>query len=743
MKKNYLLLLMCIGFSVISYAFDTYTKTLQVGESFTISPYRPYKRYFYADYYKISNSSVAWVTVVNRGQAGYITEAYPYGGGSHISGKPFTYEFIVEGLEPGETIIDIGYLDNGEWANNFGVFETDMRYKVKVVGIKNISIPPSVSLKIGEQYTFSPIITDAEATTTLTWQSCNETAASINSEGVLTAKAVGSTEIICTAQNGVFAKCVVMVNPVPATGMSLNYSSYDLQPDGTVKLETIVAPENATDKSVTWSSSNPNVARVSSNGLVTAVKSGTCHIVATTTDGSNLSAECLIHVHADSGDEGNQESMIIWRNGLYESFNINEVDSVSFNTSATTLVSDISLSQGTLRMKVGETKRLTATVYPGNAGTRAVAWESDNRYVATVDQSGLVTAKSIGSCVITAQAKDGSGVKATCLLTVEVPDIIDDNIKYISTAQELADFANMVNAGAYNINAILTNDINFTAYPDVMIGSEDFAYRGDFDGAGHTIALDLHRSSDRAALFYMLEGRVHDLTTVGTITTSAKFAAGIAALTSNATIERCQSLVTIESSIEGDGTHGGIVGVSRDGTIISDCLISGSINGSQTNRCGGVSGWAEGKTDISNCLIRSTFAVDTFDSDLLARNSQNVTSSNNYFHGNWNAPNDCGNVTLLTDMQEKSGEACILLNAGRTGNETAWYQTLGMDNYPVPDKTHKIVVYDGTNGYHNSILAMRQRHPKSIYLPFAIDYNAIIGDFELVDTGEHSISFHK
>ena len=206
MKKNYLLLLMCIGFSVISYAFDTYTKTLQVGESFTISPYRPYKRYFYADYYKISNSSVAWVTVVNRGQAGYITEAYPYGGGSHISGKPFSYEFIVEGLEPGETIIDIGYLDNGEWANNFGVFETDMRYKVKVVGIKNISIPPSVSLKIGEQYTFSPIIADAEATTTLTWQSCNETAASINSEGVLTAKAVGSTEIICTAQNGVFAK---------------------------------------------------------------------------------------------------------------------------------------------------------------------------------------------------------------------------------------------------------------------------------------------------------------------------------------------------------------------------------------------------------------------------------------------------------------------------------------------------------------------------------------------------------
>ena len=265
---------------------------------------------------------------------------------------------------------------------------------------------------------------------------------------------------------------------------------------------------------------------------------------------------------------------------------------------------------------------------------------------------------------------------------------IDDNTKYIGTAQDLVAFANLVNAGYNDIDAMLIADIDFTAYPDAMIGSEDIAYQGDFDGAGHAIALDLQRSSDWAGLFCNLSGYVHDLTTYGRITTSAKFAAGIAARTSDATIERCQSRVNIETSVNGDGTHGGIVGVSYGGTIIRDCLVNGSIFGSQTNSCAGVSGWAGGNTNISNCLVRILFSVDTYRSDLLARNSSNVTSSNNYYQGNWNAPNDCGNVTILTEKQVESGEACFLLNDGRIGDEMVWYQSLGEDESPVPDNRH-------------------------------------------------------
>ena len=263
----------------------------------------------------------------------------------------------------------------------------------------------------------------------------------------------------------------------------------------------------------------------------------------------------------------------------------------------------------------------------------------------------------------------------------------------IASAEDLANFAARVNAGEIALSATLKTDIDFTAYPNVMIGNNSY-YRGEFNGAGHSIKLALNRTSNNAALFYRLSGHVHDLTITGTITTSAKYAGGIAGETSNATIERCQSRVNIISTVNGDGTHGGIVGAAGIGSIIRDCLFSGSITGSQTKCCGGVSGWSGGSVSITNCLITSTFSVSTEDSDILSRNSSNVTSSNNYFQGTWDAANNCTDVTLLTENQVESGEACYLLNNGRTDDEMVWYQTLGVDDCPVPDKRRLAVLFD-------------------------------------------------
>lgn len=309
---------MCIGFSVISHAVNTYTKTLQVGKSFTISPYRPanttpHQYHYYANDYNISNSSIVYISKESAG-----TETIHDG---TLTLYFYKYKFIVFGQQSGETIIDIGY------RNNSGNLEVYERYNVKVVDVKNISIPPSVSLMVGEQYTFSPTITDAEATTTLTWQSSNESVATITSEGVLTAKAVGSTEIICTAQNGVSARCVVTVNPVPATGISLNKTSVEMEKGGAVQLAATVSPSDATNKAVSWSSSSPDIAFVDGSGLVTAVKSGTCFVTATTLDGSNLSASCQVTVLRGADVK---QGMRVWSQGLFEVFDINEVDSVSF-----------------------------------------------------------------------------------------------------------------------------------------------------------------------------------------------------------------------------------------------------------------------------------------------------------------------------------------------------------------------------------------------------------------------------
>ncbi len=293
----------------------------------------------------------------------------------------------------------------------------------------------------------------------------------------------------------------------------------------------------------------------------------------------------------------------------------------------------------------------------------------------------------------------------------------DKRIIEIATAEDLADFAQQVNTGSISLCAVLKNGIDFTAYPDVMIGT-GANYKGEFDGAGHTIKLDMRRTADFAALFCNLSGHVHDLTVTGNITTSAKYAGGIAGQTENATIERCQSRVNIISSIWGDGTHGGIVGISNAGTVVRECHISGSIQGSQTECCAGVSGWASGSTSISNCLITSNFTVSTQGSDILSRNSGNVTSHNNFFYGNWGAANDCGDVSSLTENQLIYGEACFLLENKQPGT-TAWRQTLGSDTTPVPDTTHNVVYcfsrlhcdgtpYSSIDGYTNNASLNKQ-----------------------------------
>ena len=109
-----------------------------------------------------------------------------------------------------------------------------------------------------------------------------------------------------------------------------------------------------------------------------------------------------------------QHGMQVWYNGKYVLFPIANVDSVRF----VCLVTGIDLSHKTIELKEGETVQLTATVYPMDADDKTVAWESSMPGVASVSTSGLVTAVSAGSSVITATVADGSGIKAECQVTV-------------------------------------------------------------------------------------------------------------------------------------------------------------------------------------------------------------------------------------------------------------------------------------------------------------------------------------
>jgi hypothetical protein len=161
----------------------------------------------------------------------------------------------------------------------------------------------------------------------------------------------------------------------------LNKTSLALTVGSTEQLNAIVSPSNATDQSVTWSSSNSSVATVSPTGLVTGISNGSATITVTTSDG-NKQARCSVSV---------------------------TIPSVS--------VIGVSLNKTSLSLGIGATEQLTATVSPSNAADKNVRWDCSNPNVASVSSNGLVTGKAEGLATIVVATQDGNNT-ATCTVTV-------------------------------------------------------------------------------------------------------------------------------------------------------------------------------------------------------------------------------------------------------------------------------------------------------------------------------------
>jgi|GEM_PF-2206643 len=195
--------------------------------------------------------------------------------------------------------------------------------------------------------------------------------------------AAGYQDVLVTySEGGITHKqsFTVTVNPLLPTDVTLSPASKTLDIDQTVQLSAAVKPDNATDKSVTWSSSKTSVAVVSNTGKVTAKAAGTAVITAKTNSGGKT-ATCKITVNPIK-------------------------------------VTKISLSNTVSTMITGKTHTLKATVTPTNATNKAVTWSSSDAKVAKVDQNGKVTAVGAGKVTIKATAKDGSGKSAGVTITV-------------------------------------------------------------------------------------------------------------------------------------------------------------------------------------------------------------------------------------------------------------------------------------------------------------------------------------
>ena len=213
----------------------------------------------------------------------------------------------------------------------------------------------------------------------LSWSSSNTNIATVNQNGLVTAKKIGTATITVSTTDGsnLSASCVVTVTGI--TNISLNKSSTTIYAGDTETLSATITPSDVINKTLTWSSSNTNVATVDQNGKVTAKKVGTATITATTTDGSNLSASCVVTV---------------------------------------TGITDISLNKSSTTIYAGDTETLSATITPSDVINKTLTWSSSNTNVATVDQNGKVTAKKVGTATITATTTDGSNLSASCVVTV-------------------------------------------------------------------------------------------------------------------------------------------------------------------------------------------------------------------------------------------------------------------------------------------------------------------------------------
>ena len=215
----------------------------------------------------------------------------------------------------------------------------------------------------------------------LTWKSSNAKVATVDANGVVKALKKGTVTITATANDGsgVSASATVVVMNTLPKSVSIDKKKASLEVGDTLKLKATVKPTDADDRSVTWTSSNPAVAKVSKKGKVTAVSVGTAKITATTANGKT--AVCKITVKP-------------------------------------TKVTKITI-KGKDTMRVGKTQMLKAKIAPSNATDKTVKWKSSNPAVATVDENGLVTAIKKGKVTITATAKDGSKVKAVFKIQVK------------------------------------------------------------------------------------------------------------------------------------------------------------------------------------------------------------------------------------------------------------------------------------------------------------------------------------
>ncbi len=383
-------------------------------------------------------------------------------------------------------------IPNGDYINDGGAAELigEATVITDIIEDTGISLSSSAATVFeGETTSLTATVTPSNATyKSVKWTSSDNSVATVNG-GTVTGVSIGTATITATSHSGKTATCKVTVkenpNIVKPTGVTIAPTTLTVSEGGTGTLTATVTPSNATNKTVTWSSSNENVATVS-GGTVTGVGSGTATITATTSNGlkatanvtvsgktyPKISAGVYFEKPASWGSnlnayiyDGATDTTVgaAWPGTAMKQDSASGVYYLEYSTTSTTLkiifndgnnqipgsqqpgfdyknlglydsngfvkiidnstvdVTSVFLNKTSAALSKGGTVTLSATINPSNATDKSIAWSSSNTSVATVS-GGVVTAVAKGTATITASSNNGK--TATCTITVSEDDPI-------------------------------------------------------------------------------------------------------------------------------------------------------------------------------------------------------------------------------------------------------------------------------------------------------------------------------
>jgi len=308
------------------------------------------------------------------------------------------------------------------------------------------------------------IFTPSDATNkTIIWSSSNQKIATVDQNGNIKGISNGSTTIIVKSEDNKFKTSINVTVKNLVTNIKLNKTSLTLNKNKSFNLTYDIYPEYASNKSVTWSSSNPKIATVDQNGKVTAVSGGITYIYISSKDG-NFKTSCRVIVNVPvtgiqidkkkiNLNKGQNSKItatikpsdatnktIIWSSSnpkvatVDQNGNIKAIsDGITNITAATkennykiistitvkTPVTGIKLNTSNITINKTNTKKIIATIKPNDATNKTIIWSSNDPEIVSVDAKGIITAKKIGTATITAKTKDGN-FKAKTKVSVKV-----------------------------------------------------------------------------------------------------------------------------------------------------------------------------------------------------------------------------------------------------------------------------------------------------------------------------------